>query len=113
MIKGALMAALLAVSSATTTPSLFSISNVWDNPYTQFISGLAYGGMNRMIFFEPNQNCMSKMFMVGNSVLTLTRLNRERSTTDWLVGIPLKIYKLVDSAIDAFNMCAASDPNLN
>ena len=113
MIKGALMAALLAVSSATTTPSLFSISNVWDNPYTQFISGLAYGGMNRMIFFEPNQNCMSKMFMVANSVLTLTRLNRERSTTDWLVGIPLKIYKLVDSTIDAFNMCAASDPNLS
>ena len=34
MIKGVLLAALVAVSSAATTPSLFSIPNIWDNEYS-------------------------------------------------------------------------------
>ena len=66
-----------------------------------------------MIFFEPNQNCMSKMFMLSDSILSLVRLNKVRSTSDWLVSIPLKIYKVVDRTIEAFNMCATSDPNWN
>ena len=110
MIKAIMLAAVMALASATTTPSLWSISNIFDNEVSQFLSGFSYGGISRMIFFEPNQNCLTKMFSITEAIMTLTRLNRELTYLDMFLVIPLKFYNVLSLGYKAAITCLSENP---
>ena len=113
MIKAAIFAAVVAVASAQTDPSLFEIQNVWDNQYSKFLSGFAYGGSLQMIKFDPTDTCLSTMFSVSDAVVGLVRINKLREPNDWFTSIPIKIGKLAYYTYNAFTTCLSSDPNLS
>ena len=110
MLKAVSIVAVLSVASATSTPSLWNIENIFDNEYSQFISGFAYGGISRLVFFEPNQNCVTRMFAVSEGLLVLSRLNRQLSTFDLVVDAPLRLYNVWAQAYKAAITCLDSNP---
>ena len=116
MMKTVSIAAVLAIAAAnpqlqtTSTQSLWSIENLFDNSYSPFVSGFAFGGISRMIYFESTQTCLTRMFSVSEGLLVLSRLNRQLSTFDLVVDAPLRLYNVLAQSYKAAITCLEENP---